>query len=265
MFRTVIREHIPKRHCNFEQPIINNKAFDNTSKRIYGELHEVKMETAASKIGSGFNAADALPKFGKKNMIQEQEIMMKVAEEMRQREAEEDRKREQRFFDTTNKTSFFPQDYCKNTIGRRVMKNQDGKNVSFNERDEQLIVEHGTWRRLQKVDDQEIYNRIPKGDYTQTQPVTYWTHQQDRKNYYMSAAVGSNPFARTSGFTQSADQTKSVSGYYGNIDFEQESARVSFRKSVGKDLNIQNPYQGTENHVSNFSDITQRVVEICRQ
>ena len=81
----------------------------------------------------------------------------------------------------------------------------------------------------------------------------------------MSAAVGSNPFARTSGFTQSADQTKSVSGYYGNIDFEQESARVSFRKSVGKDLNIQNPYQGTECSISNFSDITQRVVEICRQ
>ena len=52
------------------------------------------METAASTIGSGFNPADALPKFGKKNMIQEQEIMMKVAEEMRQREAAEDRKRE---------------------------------------------------------------------------------------------------------------------------------------------------------------------------
>jgi hypothetical protein len=35
-----------------------------------------------------------------------------------------------------------------NAIGRRVMKTQDGKQVSFNERDEQLIVEEGTWRRL---------------------------------------------------------------------------------------------------------------------
>jgi hypothetical protein len=54
----------------------------------------------------------------------------------------------------------------------------------------------------------------------------------------MSAAVGSNPFTKTSGFTQPPDQTKSVSGYYGNIDFEQERSRVDMRKSVGKDLNI---------------------------
>jgi hypothetical protein len=58
----------------------------------------------------------------------------------------------------------------------------------------------------------------------------------------MSAAVGSNPFARTSGMTQTADQVKSVKGFYGNIDFEQESNRTDFRKSCGKDLNIRNPY-----------------------
>lgn len=107
--------------------------------------------------------------------------------------------------------------------------------------------------------------RIPKGDYTQTQPVTIWTHTQDRKNYYMSAAVGSNPFARTSGFTQTADQTKSVSGYYGNIDQQQEADRVSFRKSTGTDLNLRNPYVEKQVTVSNFSEITQRVVDACRQ
>jgi len=81
----------------------------------------------------------------------------------------------------------------------------------------------------------------------------------------MSAAVGSNPFARTSGFTQTADQTKSVSGYYGNIDHQQEAERVSMRKSTGRDLNIRNPYVEKEVTVSNFSEITQRVVEACRQ
>lgn len=102
------------------------------------------------------------------------------------------------------------------------MRTQDTKTVSLLEKDEQLVVEHGTWRRLQKTSDEELYARIPKGDYSQQQPVTYWTHNQDRKNFYMSAAVGSNPLARTSGLTQSADQTKSVNGFYGNIDFEQE-------------------------------------------
>lgn len=88
---------------------------------------------------------------------------------------------------------------------------------------------------------------------------------QDRKNYWMSSGVGSNPFARTSGMTQPADQSKSVKGFYGNIDFEQESTRTDFRKSVGKDLNIKNPYVEKEFTVSNFSDITQRVVQACRQ
>ena len=111
-------------------------------------------------------------------------------------------------------------DYQANTIGRKVMKTQDGKTVSHNDRDEQLIVEHGTWRRLQRNTDQELYQRIPKGDYTQQQPVTFWTHHLDRKNYYMSADVGPNPFAKTSGYTQTADQVKSVKGFYGNIDFE---------------------------------------------
>jgi hypothetical protein len=46
------------------------------------------------------------------------------------------------------------------------MKTQDGKAVSFNNRDELLIVEHGTWRRLQKTSDDELWERIPKGDYT---------------------------------------------------------------------------------------------------
>ena len=87
---------------------------------------------------------------------------------------------------------------------------------------------------------------------------------QDRKNYWMSAAVGSNPFARTSGLTQPADQVHSVSGFYGNIDFEQESCRTDFRKTQGTDLNIKNPYVTTQLSVSNFSEIAKRVVTASR-
>ena len=80
----------------------------------------------------------------------------------------------------------------------------------------------------------------------------------------MSAAIGSNPFARTSGFTQTADQSKSINGYYGNLDFPQEDNRVSFRKSVGKDLNTGNPYLEKENSISNFCSITKRVIDMVK-
>jgi hypothetical protein len=172
--------------------------------------------------------------------------------------------RQKRYFDTTQKVDFVKKDQFQNTIGRRVMLTQDHVPVSLNEKDENFVVEHGTWRRMPKNDDEELQKRIPKGDYHQQQPITYWTHMQDRKHYWMSAAVGSNPFARTSGFTQPADQTKSVACYYGNIDFDQESNRVSFRKTVGNDLGMDNPYLDKEVAITNFSEITKRVIAQCK-
>ena len=35
--RTIMREHIPKRHLDFDNAPKPTKAFDNTSDRIYGE------------------------------------------------------------------------------------------------------------------------------------------------------------------------------------------------------------------------------------
>lgn len=34
--RCIIKEHIPKRHLNFEEPIKTDKQFDNTHNRIHG-------------------------------------------------------------------------------------------------------------------------------------------------------------------------------------------------------------------------------------
>jgi hypothetical protein len=80
----------------------------------------------------------------------------------------------------------------------------------------------------------------------------------------MSAGVGANPFAKTSGFTQTADQVKSVSGYYGNIDFEQEAAKTDFRKTKGTDLNMENPYLTKEVQMSNLGMIKAKVNEGCK-
>jgi len=86
----------------------------------------------------------------------------------------------------------------------------------------------------------------------------------ERKNFQNSASIGQNPFARTSGFTQTADQVKSISGYYGNIDFEQESKRTDFRKTKGTDLNITNPYVVNEVKVNNLAELKNRVIEGCK-
>ena len=89
-----------------------------------------------------------------------------------------------------------------NTVGRRVMQTQDGKLVPSGARDETLLVESGMNRRAAKMTDDELRQRIPQGDYTQQRPVTIYTEALERKNFYMSASTGPNPFARTSGMTQ---------------------------------------------------------------
>lgn len=55
--------------------------------------------------------------------------------------------RQMRYFDTTNKDTYYKQDMTANTVGRKVMRTQDGKLVPMEARDDALIVEHGIYRR----------------------------------------------------------------------------------------------------------------------
>ena len=148
-------------------------------------------------------------------------------------------------------------------IGRKVMRTQDGKNVSMAERDQQLIVEAGMWRRQQKQHDNEIKARIPVGDYTQTRPVTIYTEALERKNTYMSASTGPNPFAVTRGLTQPLDKTKAVLSYEGNIDFDKATNTVATMRTTGRDLYAQNPYNAKHVQMSNFAQIRAELMAAC--
>jgi hypothetical protein len=53
--------------------------------------------------------------------------------------------------------------------------------------------------------------------------VTIYTEALERKNFYMSAATGPNPFSVTRGLTQPVHCTKAMKNFEGNIDFNRES------------------------------------------
>jgi len=122
--------------------------------------------------------------------------------EMAEKKAAEEAKLRERYFDTTNSENLCARDLTQNTVGRKVMQTQDGKLVNMSTRDENFIVESGMFRRTAKATDEELRARIPQGDYTQQRPVSIYTEALERKNTYMSASTGPNPFSRTSGFTQ---------------------------------------------------------------
>ena len=80
--RTIVKEHVPKRHLNFEEPIKNDKKFDNTHDRIYGEKKAELMYSENHFYGRGANPADKLAKNGLKQRRLEQEMMSIINEEL---------------------------------------------------------------------------------------------------------------------------------------------------------------------------------------
>ena len=66
MGRTIVKEHIPKKHLNFEEPINSTKKFDNTHERIYGDRKDELMYSESYGYGRGVNPADKLAKIGLK-------------------------------------------------------------------------------------------------------------------------------------------------------------------------------------------------------
>ncbi len=213
------------------------------------------MNTYNTEYGTGKNPAAAITRVGRKNEIMEREIERQVMKEMQERKDKIEARNQERYFDTTNRENLTAQDMTANTIGRKVMQTQDGKLVSMENRDETFINETGMYRRTAKATDAELRQRIPQGDYTQTRHVTVYTEALERKNTYMSASTGPNPFAKSSGFTQPLNQTKAVVGYEGNIDFEKEKTTVSFARTQGRDLNLRNPYMEKHVQISNFEEI----------
>ena len=81
----------------------------------------------------------------------------------------------------------------------------------------------------------------------------------------MSASTGPNPFSRSSGMTQTVNNTKSVAAYDGNVDFNKEKTILNATRTFGRDLNIKNPYMEKHVAISNFQEIKQKVLDVCQK
>ena len=84
--RTIVKEHIPKRHLNFEEPILTTKRFDNTHDRIHGNRQDELMYSENYHYGKGYNKADSLPKVGLKHKRFEEEMYAIIAGEFKEKE-----------------------------------------------------------------------------------------------------------------------------------------------------------------------------------
>ena len=129
--RSIVREHIPKKHLQFEEPIKNDKKFDNTHDRIHGVRMDQPMYSENYHYGRSVNPADALAKVGLKNKRLEQEMYAIIQAELQEKEDQLERERQARRFETTTKATFEQKPLTENTVGRWVMRTQDGAAIPF--------------------------------------------------------------------------------------------------------------------------------------
>ena len=92
--RTIPKQHLPKRHLDFDTKVDRPFAEDNTQNRIYGQKLGTDFHSEAYGIGKGKNKADDLPRVGKKTAMIEREIERQVMRELQQKDEEVKRMQE---------------------------------------------------------------------------------------------------------------------------------------------------------------------------
>lgn len=89
---------------------------------------------------------------------------------------------------------------------------------------------------------EKFKSRIPKGHYLETVPITYYTEHLQKKSFYMSPPTGLNPFGKTSGQTQTVQNSRALKSYNGNINTD--SAEKSVKATLyDNQQNIFNRFQ----------------------
>ncbi|EGR28987.1 hypothetical protein IMG5_165310 [Ichthyophthirius multifiliis] len=162
--RTIPCSHTTKNTKSLYEPLQETNKTQSvqqniTSERCLGKQYNHIPQTFNSEYGTGKNKADEFPKQGKRiETIQKQEHAQ-----------------------------------AGNTIGRKVMRNQNGQPIGPENRDEDLITDHGYFQRQQFLSDEELKKHLPQGEsYLTQQAITLWQEKQNDGCVYKSSSNGLN-------------------------------------------------------------------------
>ena len=184
---------------------------DGTDRRINGVDHPVDSLTSHnSEYGKSSNPADSIPRVGRREQLLAQQIHESIQREMQEKAEEERRAKEARAFETTAGTMHTwktPQD----KVGKRVMRDQHGREVALS--DPEFAYEHG-FRRVQPITHvKELQEEVKARE----DAVTLYSESLKRETIPISSKKGTNPFAKTSGFTQPVQLTRAANSFHGNV------------------------------------------------
>ena len=199
--------HVPRHEG--EPEFTRNR--DGTDKRIHGTDHPIdNLNSYNSEYGRSANPADNLARQGKREQLLASKLQEEVYKELQQNIEEEKKLKETRFFETTNRSTFDWKE-GQNSIGKRVMKDQHGRDVQLSDSD--FAVEHGFRKIAPRSQVSDLQAEVKNSNIE----VTIYSESLNRQIIPISTNKGNNPFARTSGFTQPIQLTRAANSFQGNI------------------------------------------------
>jgi len=206
--RTLPKGHINKKHDDlFRKPVEELTSVyqqsgqdDETFGRVFGRKHEPNFVSEHKEKYTKRTSVQE-PAFGKKHELIEKQFLNMINEELVSTIKTDEDFQNQRFLNTTYGNEFAKKNVGVNVVGRRVMRDQNGKSLAPDTRDEDLLVEHGFLKRSPLADEQELQAAVKKEGYLRAQPYTFWAEKQQDGAYYSSKPTGEHaPFTRNNDF-----------------------------------------------------------------
>jgi len=206
--RTMPRAHINKTHDDlFRKPVNElggvyqqSALGDDTYGRVFGRKHEPNyVSEHRDKYAKRTSAQE--PLYGKKHELIEKQFLNSIGQELEATKSNTEDFHNQRYMNTTYGNEFAKKNVGINVVGRRVMRDQNGRSLAPDTRDQDLLVDHGCLNRSPLANEQDLQAAVKKEGYLTAQPYTFWNEKQKQGAYYNSKPTNDNaPFTRNNDF-----------------------------------------------------------------
>jgi len=206
--RTHSRAHTKKQHDDlFRKPpqelgtvYAQNDGQDETFGRVFGRKHDPNY-ISEHKDKFAHRTFYKEPAYGKKHDLIQRQYLQEIRSELNSAQKNQEDYHNERYMNTTYANEFAQKNVGVNVIGRRVMRDQNGKSLTPNTRDQDLLVDHGFLGRSPLANEADLQAAVKKESYVRSQPYTFWAEKAKEGVFYNSKETGEHaPFSRNNDF-----------------------------------------------------------------
>jgi hypothetical protein len=206
--RTHSRNHMKKIHDDlFRKPpqelgsvYTQNEGQDETFGRVFGRKHDPTY-ISEHKDKFAHRTFYKEPAYGKKHELIQRQYLQEIRTELNSAQKSDEDLQNQRYLNSTYANEFAQKNVGVNVIGRKVMRDQNGKSLTPNTRDQDLLVDNGLLNRAPLSKEADLQAAVKKESYVRAQPYTFWAEKAKEGVFYNSKETGDHaPFSRNNDF-----------------------------------------------------------------